>query len=277
MNIHQAILNGEQILSQHGIADPRWNSERLLTLALSQPRSKIYANLKRELGEGELHLFERFVQKRAQHYPLAYLEGSQEFFGREFVVNESVLIPRPETEEIIRAVLKLQLNGPSVLDIASGSGVIAVTLALEVPGSHVFALELSRDAIPLLQKNSHGRAFIVRANFESLPFLPHSFDVITANLPYVEAADFANLPAETKWEPRVALFTDSLEKTYRAVVRQSINVLKPGGYAVLEFGYGQSERLLKVFGSESLRLVEIRRDQQNIPRVIVLQTPQACN
>jgi release factor glutamine methyltransferase len=272
MNLHQSILYGEQILSQNAIPDPRWNSERLLILAVQQPRSKIYTELERELTQQELKSFEELIHKRAQHYPLAYLEGTQEFFGREFFVNEAVLIPRPETEGIVRAVLDLKINEPVILDLASGSGVIAVTLALEVTRSRVFALELSSDAISILRQNSENRVSIVRADFGALPFLSHSFDVIAANLPYVEAADFANLPEETKWEPRTALVTSSLEHTYLTAVRQSARALKPGGYLVLEIGYEQSERLQNVLANESMVIIDLRRDHQNIPRVMILKS-----
>ena len=280
MKIHQSILYGESILSQVGIENSRWNSERLLSLALQQPRTKIYADLNHELTEQEQQSFEALLQKRAQQYPLAYLECTQEFFGRQFFVSESVLIPRPETEGIVQAVLDLRLNAPSILDIGAGSGAIAVTLALEIPNSHVFALELSSQAISVLEKNvtkwcgrqecSSSLINIVRADFAAMPFFSQKFDVITANLPYVETDDFANLPAETKWEPRMALFTPSLEETYLGVVRQSATILKPGGYLVLEIGFGQSERLQKAFAAEAMRVIDVRTDQQNIPRVMIL-------
>jgi release factor glutamine methyltransferase len=271
MNIDQAIRKGEKILARHGVSDPRWNSERLMMLALHRSRTEIYSDLSRELSEQEIRSFEKLIDRRAKHHPLAYLEGTQEFFGREFLVNESVLIPRPETEGIVQAVLDLPLDQPNILDIASGSGVIAVTLSLEIPGSHVFALELSSAALPVLRKNAEECVSVVRGNFQTLPFISGSFDVVTANLPYVEPEEFANLPAETKWEPRMALLTESLEDTYCTVVRQSARILRPRGHLVLEIGYGQSERLRRIIASEELNIDEIRTDQQNIPRVMILK------
>jgi release factor glutamine methyltransferase len=270
MIIHQAILYGENLLQESGIDQPKWNSERLLLFALHQTRSEIYSNLKQELSESEFSQFSALVKKRAKHYPLAYLEGTQEFCGEDFFVNESVLIPRPETEELIRAVLALPLKAPRILDLGSGSGIIPITLAREIPDSHTLALELSASAISVLKRNGSG--MVVRANFSSLCFLPDTFDVVTANLPYVEADDYANLPAETRWEPRLALLTQSLEETYHRAIREGLRVLKPDGYMVMEFGYGQADRLKRVCErEESLKLLEIRMDQRGIPRVLVLQ------
>src|SRR5438874_12342753 len=117
MILHQAILYGEQLLRENGVDQPRWNAERILLLALRQPRSRIYAELKRELQEPEIDGYRDLINRRAEHFPLAYLEGRQEFFGRDFVVNDSVLIPRPETEEIIHAALALHLTaGALILD-----------------------------------------------------------------------------------------------------------------------------------------------------------------
>ena len=271
MTVQQAILHGERILKGKGIDQARWNSERLLLVALQQSRSKIYAELNRELTAQELSSFSALVEKRSEHYPLAYLEGTQEFFGREFHVNESVLIPRPETEELIHAVKNLPLrDDPVLLDLGSGSGNIAVTLALEIEESFVVALEISEKAISIIRRNHKGNVYIVRGDFTRLTFHSAVFDVITANLPYVDAYEYRNLPAETLWEPEIALLVKSLDETYGNVMRQSVFVLKPGGYLVMEIGFGQSEQLTKLLLPE-LSLLEIRKDQRGIPRVLVLQ------
>jgi release factor glutamine methyltransferase len=275
MTIHQAILYGEAILRDKGIADPRWNSERLLLLTLDEPRSKIYTELGRELEPAELSRFQELLRKRAGHYPLAYLEETQEFFGREFQVTEAVLIPRPETEQIIRAVLALGLKNPWILDLGSGSGVIPITLALEIPGSYTFAVELSAAAIDVLRKNNKGSVCVIRGDFSSLCFLPDTFDLVTANLPYVESDDYQNLPPETAWEPRVALHTRSLEETYSRAIREGIRVLKPEGYMVMEFGYGQADRLKALCVNEpAVKLLEIQKDERKIPRILLLQKPK---
>jgi release factor glutamine methyltransferase len=271
MTIQQAILLGERTLQEKGIDQARWTSERLLVLALQGSRSKVYAELNRELTTHELSSFTALVEKRAQHYPLAYLEGTQEFFGREFHVNDSVLIPRPETEEVIHAVKSLRLKPrPVLLDLGSGSGNIPITLALEIEDSVVVALEISDKAIAVMKRNQKGNIHIVHGDFLLLSFKPATFDVITANLPYVEQDDNKNVLLETLWEPKIALFVEQLEEAYQRVMEQSAGILKPGGYLVMEFGFGQTERLKKILLAE-LTLLEVRKDQRGIPRVLVLQ------
>ena len=279
MTIQQAILYGEEVLQEKGVDQARWNSEQLLLVALHQPRSKIYADLKRELTAQELSRFSALIERRAEHYPLAYLEGTQEFFGREFHVSESVLIPRPESEEIIHAVKNLQLKEkPILLDLGSGSGNIPITLALEIRDSYVVALEVSENAILVIRRNQKGNVHIVRADFAALSFQPATFDVVTANLPYVEMHEYINLPSETLWEPKIALLVESLEETYEKVMKESLGVLKPDGYLVMEIGFGQSERLQKVVDSlPELRLLEMREDQRGVPRVLILQKIEASS
>ena len=273
MTIHQAILHGERILGENGIAQPRWQSERILSLALRQPRSKMYSELRRELTVPELSTFDQFLKKRAAHYPLAYLEGVQEFYGRDFFVTPSVLIPRPETEEMIRAVLDLSLKeNPWILDLGSGSGNIPVTIGLELSGSVVVALERSAPAVAVMQKNLKGNVSAVRGDFYSAPFCSSVFDVVTANLPYVEQHEFETLSQEVAWEPEAALLVQSLEESFATVMIKAVRILKEGGHLLMEIGFGQSERLKRVaLSNTQLRLIDIRQDQQGIPRVLILQ------
>ncbi|PWT93933.1 MAG: peptide chain release factor N(5)-glutamine methyltransferase [Acidobacteria bacterium] len=273
MTIHQAILHGEALLREYGVEQPRWNAERLLLLALKQDRAQIYLQLHRQMSAEELQNYLALVQKRMEHYPLAYLEGTQDFFGREFYVDENVLIPRPETEEIVHAVLELKLPAkPRILDLGSGSGNLASTLALQIPASYVVALEFSLSAIGVLKRNLQPGAEIVRGNLFTPPFLQNSFDVIVSNPPYVEESSFRELPAETRWEPRLALVTPDLEETYRSLLIHSANLLKNRGYLVFEIGFGQAERIQNLCALQRpLSLLQIRKDQREIPRTFVLR------
>jgi release factor glutamine methyltransferase len=207
------------------------------------------------------------------HYPLAYLEGTQEFFGRNFAVNETVLIPRPETEEIVRAVLNLPLSTqPVILDIGAGSGAIAVTLSREINAAKVIALEKSALAIPVLKKNSKQDINIVRGDLYDLPFQDSVFDVVVSNPPYVELSEYDQLPRETRWEPREALLTTNLAETYGILLKSSVRILKKEGFLIFEIGYGQSERLQTLVHKHPyFSLKQIRYDHQKIPRTFVLQ------
>jgi release factor glutamine methyltransferase len=274
MTIHQAILYGEDLLRSRGVDQPRWNAERLLLLTLKQDRANIYSDLSRPLRPEDEQSYRRYLSKRAEHYPLAYLEGSQEFYGRNFRVNEHVLIPRPETQEIIRAILNLPLpEKPRLLDLGAGSGNIAATLALQLIGAEVFALELSDRALEVLTWNAVPNGVkVVCGNFVAPPFVQKSFDVVASNPPYVEETDWNNLPAETRWEPRIALLTDDLEQTYANLLKSSWNLLKAKGFFVFEIGFGQSERLRKLVSDlEDWTIIEIRKDERGSPRTFVLR------
>lgn len=273
MTIQQAIYYGEKLLEENGVNRPRWNAERLLLLALRQDRSKIYAELNRYLTYEESQDYEKLIRKRAEHFPLAYIEGVQEFYGREFYVNQSVLIPRPETEEIIRAILSLKLpDNPRILDLGAGSGCIAAILQVEIPTGRIFAAEVSPEAITVLRKNAPKTVGITQGDMFAAPFLSSSFDVIASNPPYVEAVQFRELPAETRWEPALALLTKDLKKTYSGIVRQAERLLKQGGYLVFEIGYGQSERVQAICGGRSkMKLLQIRKDFRGVPRTFTLQ------
>ena len=273
MTIHEAILYGETLLKEKGIDGPRWEAEILLLLATRRKRSEIYANLTLNLPQSEFFDYETLLRKRSDHYPLAYIEGTQEFYGRIFAVNESVLIPRPETEEIIRAVLHLNLPPkPHILDLGAGSGCISFTLAMEIPDAKVVALELSSGAIAILRQNIAGRGTLVRGELFAVPFFAAAFDLVVANPPYVESSQFRELPAETRWEPCEALLTENLDQTYSGILQQASHVLKPFGYLVFEIGYGQSERIQEVCARKTeFELVQMRKDQRDVIRTFVLR------
>ena len=271
MNIHEALAFGEAMLQDYGISDPRWNAERILLIALNSTRAHLFGNLKADLTPAEENSYRSMLSRRALHYPLAYLEGVQEFFGRDFRVNESVLIPRPETEEIIRAVLSLSLPAsPRILDAGAGSGAIAVTLAAELQNSKVIALELSPTAISVLVENARGKILPVRGNLHHFPFHDNSFDVVVSNPPYVNSDEFDSLPPETRWEPREALIASG--DVYAALIESTGRILKQNGYLVFEIGFGQSTRIQNLCEqSNQFKILEIRNDHQNIPRTFVLQ------
>ncbi len=259
------------MLHDYGIRDSHWNAERLLQLSSGLDRPQLFSELSAELTPQQEQLYRSLLSRRAVHYPLAYLEGVQEFYGREFAVNETVLIPRPETEEIVRAVLNLSLSPrPLILDIGAGSGAIAVTLSHEISSAKVTALEISIFAMTVLKRNAQGRIELIRGDFYHVPFQDCVFDVVVCNPPYVELSEYEQLPRETRWEPREALLTSDLKGTYETLLKSSSRILKSGGFLIFEIGYGQSERIQSLIHSQ-FSLKEIRADHQGIPRTFVLQ------
>ncbi|HSP05974.1 MAG TPA: peptide chain release factor N(5)-glutamine methyltransferase [Acidobacteriota bacterium] len=273
MILHQAIRYGEELLRDAGIADAQWNAERLLLKTLGIGRAEVYANLQRELTDVQGSAYRALLVRRAQHEPLAYIEGTQEFYGREFHVDRSVLIPRPETEEVVRAALALTLPAkPGILDLGAGSGCIAATLALEIRGARVTALELSRAAIRVLRSNSHGEVKIVRGDLFSPPFLPASFDLLVSNPPYVEEKDYESLPAETRHEPREALVPASLKAVFLSLLQTAKLFLKPGGFMIFEIGAGQDSVVDELLKKQTgISKIGSRSDFRGILRTFILQ------
>lgn len=221
--------------------------------------------------------FDTRVARRTRREPMAYIRGTQEFYGREFLVGPGVLIPRPETELVVDEARAAAFGRrtPRLADIGTGSGCLAVTLALELPSATVIATDISADALTIARGNAAAHGVIGRITFVESSYLTGiagAFDVIVANPPYVREADAASLAPEVRdHEPRQALFggADGL-RDIRAIAQAATAALKPGGVLVLEIGMGQATAVGDVLAAVGLGgdLV-IRRDLQGIPRVAV--------
>ena len=217
--------------------------------------------------------FAAALARRAAHEPVAYITGVREFWTREFEVDRSVLIPRPETELIVEAVIERDHKRPRILDVGTGSGCLAVTLAAELPDAQVVATDVSADAITVARRNAerHGvsaRVLFVLTNL--LDNLPSGFDIIVSNPPYVARA--SELPPDViQYEPHTALYggEDGLE-AIRVLIRDARAHLAEGGLFVVEFGFGQAEQVTELAGSAGWKRIEIRKDLQGIERTAIL-------
>lgn len=221
---------------------------------------------------------QRLVLRRMTHEPVAYITGVREFYGREFMVTRAVLIPRPETEGVIEAVppglLAENASGSFVaLDIGTGSGCLAITLALEHPAARVIATDLSRDALAIAAENAE-RLGADRVEFVETSLIPAGLpplDLIVTNPPYVPERDRESLSPDVRdFEPALALFAgeDGLE-VIRALLPQARAALKPGGALVMEIGAGQADAVTALVAEAGLQLVTVRPDLQGIPRIVV--------
>jgi release factor glutamine methyltransferase len=222
--------------------------------------------------------FQRLVLRRMIHEPVAYITGVREFYGREFMVTRAVLIPRPETEGVIEAIppglLAAHESGNAVvLDLGTGSGCLAITLALEHPAARIIATDVSADALAIARANA-ARLGADRVEFiESLlipPGLP-PLDLIVTNPPYVPERDRESLSPDVRdFEPALALFAgeDGLD-VIRVLLPQARAALKPSGALVMEIGAGQADALTALVAQAGLRLITIRPDLQSIPRIVV--------
>ena len=221
---------------------------------------------------------QRLVLRRMTHEPVAYITGVREFYGRDFMVTRAVLIPRPETEGVIEAVppdifAGQGTNEPVALDIGTGSGCLAITLALEHPATRVIATDVSREALAIANENAQ-RLGADRVEFVESPLVPPGLpplDLIVTNPPYVPERDRESLSPDVRdFEPALALFAgeDGLD-VIRALLPQARTALKPGGVLVMEIGAGQAGTVTALVAEAGLRLVTIRLDLQGIPRIVV--------
>jgi release factor glutamine methyltransferase len=235
--------------------------------------------------------FDAAMARRRRHEPVAYITGEREFYGRRFVVSPSVLIPRPETELVVDeglAALVEQRSGgrtaPDIVDVGTGSGILAITLALESPSSQIVATDVSRAALALAAKN------VTRFDLTDRVELRHSallggdvdgrFDLVVSNPPYVADRDRPGLMPDVRdHEPDVALFggADGLE-VIRALIPAARRALRPGGWLVMEMGAGQSAEVTTILEqSPGLVLVRISSDLAGIPRVLLARRPNSSN
>lgn len=250
------------------IDEPRLTSEILLGHVLSMPRVKLYMDLDRPLAKEELATYRALITRRLAYEPTQYLVGKKEFYGRPFHVDARVLIPRSETELLVEAVLHDVKKDAAtrVLDLCTGSGCIAVTIAAERPQASVWATDLKADALEVARGNAEtlgvgGRVTFFEGDlFAAVPVGP-LFDVIVSNPPYVKAGDIPGLQKEVLKEPRTALDggPDGLV-LIRKLAEAAKTRLKPGGLLALEIGDEQGPALLELLTKLEYREVRVEKD-----------------
>jgi len=258
-------------LEQHGISSARLNTEVLLAHILSVDKTYLYTHDEGELSEGDTQRLEDAAYERISGVPIQYIVGRQEFYGRYFTVNPTVLIPRPETELVVEKVLELRPSkGACIIDVGTGSGCIGITLALEATGTNVILADVSFEALQTARSNARNlNAEVGIACLDLLDAASGPFDFIVSNPPYVSRAETSRLQREVReHEPHVALFAaDDGLAAYRQLVPSAQRLLRPGGYLIMEIGFGLEERVLSLFDNHWERL-PTGADLQGIPRVV---------
>jgi release factor glutamine methyltransferase len=269
MTLHTALLQGARLLEDAGIAAPRLTAEVLLAHAIRQERAWLYAHPERELQEVEWLHFGRYLHERLNGKPTQYITGRQEFYGREFRVTPDVLIPRPETEHVVEAALRTAPAAARVLDVGTGSGALAVTLQLET-GAQAWATDISPAAAAVAAGNARRLGAPVNVVVCDLmeAMAAGAMDLIVCNPPYVPIAQRQGLQREVRdWEPYVALFAGETGfEIYGRIVADAPRVLGPGGWLVMELGFGSRDYVAKLLGG--WQDVRIEPDLAGIPRVI---------
>jgi release factor glutamine methyltransferase len=257
----------------------RRDAETLLLHLLGKNRAWMLAHLDDELGYDCAEQYIALLERRFAGEPMQYIFGEAEFYRLPFHVTPDVLIPRPETEHVVEKMLKLATNfaAPRILDVGTGSGAIAVALAHELPEAVVTAIDLFAAALSVARENAQRNGVAERVRFLEgdllEPVAGEQFDMVVSNPPYVANADRESLAVEVRdYEPGQALFagTDGLD-VYGRLIPQAFAALAPGGYLVMEIGYGQEPPVGALLGEAGFENVEFSADLQGIPRVACAQ------
>jgi release factor glutamine methyltransferase len=275
MTIATALLQGTSLLEEAVIAVPRLTAEVLLAHAMHVERVYFYAHPEQELTEIEWLHYGRYLHERLKNKPTQYITGRQEFYGREFRVTSDVLIPRPETEHVVEVALAVARDAGRVLDIGTGSGALAITLQLET-GATVWGSDISPAALAVAADNA--RRLNASVEFVACDLTeavaPNSMDLLVANPPYVPLTHKQGLQREVReWEPHVALFGGEHGfEFYDRIVADAPRVLRPGGWLIMELGFGTHEHVARLVRDWAGGRIE--PDLAGIPRVIAARRPQ---
>lgn len=269
MTLQTALRQGSEILASAGISEPRLTAEVLLCHALGRERTYLFSHPEHELSAIEWIHFGRYLHERLLGRPVQHITRRQEFYGRPFEVSPAVLIPRPETEHVVEEALRAAAGARRILDIGAGSGVLAITLSLEL-NAWAAATDISAEALQVARRNAacHGaRVDFVQCDLASA--LATRFDLIVANPPYVPLGEFDSLQREVRdHEPRIALLGGATGlEFYRRIVPQAETLLAPGGWLVFEIGYQGESGVRAAFSSAWLELAT-GYDLAGWPRVV---------
>lgn len=253
LTVGEALTFAGRLLRAGDSETPALDATVLLAAVLGCDRTELYRRSERTLTEMERRHFEQLVRVRLEGQPVAYLTGHREFMGLDFVITPEVLVPRPETELIVEEALRILAGAPVqpiIVDVGTGSGAIAVSLARQVPRACVMAVDLSEAALSVARRNAQRHRvivdFLLGDLLEPIPAaLAGQIDLITANLPYIPTAEIDTLSSAVRSEPRLALDggPDGLD-LYRRLIPQAYRFLCPGGDLLFEVGPEQGRSAL---------------------------------
>ncbi len=277
MTLADALAESSSTLAPSPTA--RRDAELLLLAVTGLDRVALLTYPERHLTDPQLASYRAAVARRAQHEPIQYITGVQEFYGRRFQVTPAVLIPRPETEHLVEVVLALTPAPLRLLDVGTGSGILAITLALELSSASVIAVDISPAALALAKQNAtalqaHGSIRFLHSDLLRA-VAGERFDCIVSNPPYVPAGERL-APEVGEYEPSLALYAGQDGLTvYRRLIPEAAAALMPGGHLLLEIGHGQRDAVQHLLADSGFVQVAFTNDLQRIPRVAIAQKPIA--
>jgi release factor glutamine methyltransferase len=275
MTVLEVLQSTAGYFQKHNIDSPRLNAEHLLAHVLGRKRIDLYLEFERRLPESELMPLRELVKRRGSGEPLQHLIGTVEFCGRSFRCDKRALVPRPETEQLVELLIshfKSEIAYSRMIDVGTGSGVIALTLAAEFPKAEIVGADISEDALMLARENAErlglaDRVRLLRSNL--LDSVQPGFDLIVANLPYVSTEDRKNLSREVLHDPEVALFAGALgDELVRQLITQAPSWLRPAGMLAMEIGIGQSETVVALLAEKNYRDIWTEKDYSGVIRFL---------
>jgi release factor glutamine methyltransferase len=273
MTVLEVLQATSAYLKKHNVENSRLNAEHLMAHELGRKRIELYLDFERELTETELGPLRELVKRRSEGEPLQHLLGTVEFCGLTFLCDKRAMVPRPETEQLVELVeSRIENRESRIVDVGTGSGVIAISLAAKFPEAKILAVDISDDALALAQENAAMLNLKDRVQFLKSRLLENvegAFDLIVANLPYVSTQDRHTLSREVLHDPEVALFAGKRgDELVRELIDQAPTRLHPGGLLALEIGLGQSETLLSALAEKNYRDICSKNDYNGVTRFI---------
>ncbi len=273
------IINwGEKYLKDRFFDNPRNEIEILLLHLIGGKKIDLYLDFEKIIKPEDLIILRGWIKRRLNREPIQYIIGHSEFYGRRFIVNQHVMIPRPETETIIGISIDAisKKNNPVIVDVGTGSGCIGITLALEIPHSKIFAIDISEEALSIAKKNAE-LYNLKNIEFIKMDFLSqninHNVDLLVSNPPYIPQKEISSLMSDVKeYEPMMALTDKSNGLVFYQKLSKIIpDVVKKNGVTILEVGKGNHYNKVKeVFSKEGYNNIETIRDLNKDIRVLMI-------
>jgi release factor glutamine methyltransferase len=273
MTVLEVLQATTAYFKKHNIESPRLNAEHLLAHLLRRKRIELYLEFERQLTETELAPLRDLVKRRSEGEPLQHLLGTVEFCGLTFLCDERAMVPRPETEQLVE-FLKSEIRNPKseIVDVGTGSGVIALSLAAKFPEARIVAVDVSDEALSLARENVERLMLGDRVQFlkgHLLENVEEKFDLVVANLPYISAQQRSTLSREVLHDPEIALFAGSRgDELVRKLIDQAPSRLRPGGLLALEIGLDQDQAILSALAEKNYRDICSKNDYNGVIRFL---------
>jgi release factor glutamine methyltransferase len=278
ITVLEVIKLSTEYLQKKDVESPRANAEILLAEILKCKRLELYLSFDKPLAENEVQNYREAIRKRGLRIPLQYIVGNVEFYGLKLIVNENVLIPRPETELIVERIINESDKSANlkILDIGSGSGNISLSLSKNLPNSKVIAIDISENALAVAKQNAELNLLQERVEFRLFDIMKDGlnslgkYDLIVSNPPYVSENDYYDLEPELKnHEPKIALSDNSDGVSfYKRIIEVSDQILNKPGKIYFELGLGQSKQVQNIFEQKGFNKIKMTKDYSGIDRII---------